>query len=225
MKKYTHNAVSAETPSNFRGNFSVIIKENPNNLGKKLFTQTTLTQVSPIKKHSISLHPTVTDEIYQNIKSHNDKNINTTKNAGRSKSSIYKGFFGKKKLGFFKPKQEITYMNPIIKIVREKPSPMKSLKFKKLINKIVESNANIEIPQDVDPRNRLLKMYKRDSPCCNSPTTTMIDFVKNSQPKISEIRSRVNSVLTSIEIEDFEKRLPTSNGKKGRLWYLEQVDK
>lgn len=225
MKKYIHNAVSAETPSNFRGNFSAILEEKPNNIGKKLFTQAVLDQIPPMKKHSVSLQPAVTDEIYDKIKSHNDKGVATTKNTGRSKSSIYRGFFGKKKLGFFKPKQEITYMNPVIKIVREKPSPMKSLKFKKLINKIIESNANIKVPQDVDPGNRLLKAYKKESSGCNSPASTRIDFVKHSQPNFSEIKSRINSVLTSIEIEDFEKRLPKSNGKRGRLWYLEQVGK
>ncbi|OMJ80767.1 hypothetical protein SteCoe_18926 [Stentor coeruleus] len=225
MKKFVHNAVSAETPSNFKSNFSVILQEKPNNLGKKLFTQVILNQATPMKKHSVSLQPTVADEIYDKIKPYNDKDINIAKNKERSKSSIYRGFFGKKKLGFFKPKQEITYMNPVIKIVREKPNPMKSLKFKKLINKIIESNANIKVPQDVDPGNKLFKAYKKESSGCNSPTSTRIDFVKNSQPNFKEIRSRINSVLTSIEIEDFEKRLPKSNRKRGRLWYLEQVGK
>lgn len=226
MKQYAHNAVSAESPTFFKGNYSIVSKERPMNLGKKLITQPVFRQEVTPRKHCISLPPMNIDQDYDSIKFSHAQDVSSgVKDTIRYKSNFYKNFFEKMKNGFIKPRQEITFLNPIRKIVRESPSPMRNLKLQKSINKIIECNTDFKLPEDIDPGNRLLQAYNSETPTCKSPASTRINFSKNSQLDISTISSKINCILTSTEIKEFEKRLPKPLKHRGNIWYQEYIGK
>ena len=219
MKKYFHNAISSESPPHFQGNFSIISNENSINLGKKIIRSYQVDNQAP-RGLSNSLPPMNIDQDFDSLKfSVQSGVLQGLKNSIRYKSNFYKNFFDSVSKGFNKPNKEITFMQPVSKIERSKNPSISNLQQKKRIKRILESFKDIKHPAEIDPGNSLLKAYQLEKYECNSPASTKIQFLKGSLPNLSKVVSKVNSILISSEIQDFEKRIPQPVKNRGNLWY------
>lgn len=227
MKKYAHNAVSAESPSHFKGSFSIVTNNiKPISLGKKLVNKPMFHQDLPQRRYCVSLPPMNLDQDYDSIKFSNALDVTSgIKDKIRYKSNFYQNFFEKMRIGFKKPKQEITFMNTIKKVVRESPSMSMGLKYQKSLNKLSGSSLSIKIPESIDPGNRLLQAYESEISACKTPFSTNINFIKHSQQELSIINKKIKCLLASTEIKEFEKRLPKPIINRGNLWYQQLIDK
>ncbi|OMJ87324.1 hypothetical protein SteCoe_11012 [Stentor coeruleus] len=226
MKKYAHNAVSAESPSHFKGSFSLVTHNKPISLGKKLINQPIFHQDLPQRRACVSLPPINIDQDYDSIKFSNAIDVTSgIKDKIRYKSNFYQNFFEKMRFGFKKPKQEITFMNTIKKVIRESPSITMGLKYQKSTSKLFGSSLSNKIPESIDPEGRQLQVYESEISACKTPFSTNINFIKHSQQDLSTINKKIKYMLASTEIKKFEERLPKPSTKRGNLWYQQLISK
>ena len=219
MKKYTHNAVSVDSPEHFRGNFSVIHEKPMISLGKKFINYQRFEDRTPRRQCS-SLPPLHLDQDFDSIKfSIKEDVFKGIRDKIRCKSKFHQQFFDNIRKGFSKPSNDITFMQPIHKIVREELKPVNNLQYQKSFAKILEGLKDSREASDIDPGNELLKKYESEIATCKSPASTRVQFLKQSQPDLSEAISKINCILISSEIRDFEKKLPEPIKKRGNLWY------
>lgn len=219
MKKYAHNAVSVDGPEHFRGDFSVVFEKRAMRLGKKIIRNEHLQEIVP-RRHCSSLPPMNTDQDLDMIKfSVKDDVFKGLKDRIRYKSKFHQLYFDGFDKGFSKAPNDITFMQPVHKITREETKAINNLQYQKSFAKILGNLHDSKEIEDIDPGNKLLKKYESEISTCKSPATTRINFMKKPQPDLSMAASKINCILISADIKEFEKKLPEPMRKRGNLWY------
>ena len=218
-RKFKHNALSSDSPQHFRGDFSEIFEKKPIRLGKKIIHQERIQEIVQRRQCS-SLPPMNIDQDFDSIKfSVRNDVFQGIKDSIRHKSNFYKNFFEGIRQGFNKPPNEITFMQPVHKIIRVENKPISNLNYQKSIARMLEKFNDSKVPTDIDPGNKLLSNYESEISNCESPTSTKVNFLKNSQPNFSKIGSKIKCILISSEIKEFEKRMPKPVKNRGNHWY------
>jgi hypothetical protein len=221
MQKFHHNAVSSDSPEHFQVKHSLIATEKLM-ISRKKQIQVRRFEDPPPRKLCSSLPPMNYDRKDQDLDSirFSDREAvqQGLKNSVRYNSNFFKFFYGNQDKLFKKPGKEITFLQPIQKIVREEINPVKNLQVQKSIKKFMNSCQESPV-RDVDPGNKLLKNYEQEEIDCKSPNSTGVKFWKRSLPNLERVSSKIKCIALAGDIEDFEKNIPKVEKNKGNLWY------
>lgn len=221
MRRYNHNAVSNNSPLHFQGNYSQIANEKLLISRKKpVNSNHSSYKVQSPRLNCRSLPPMNYDQDLDSIRFSDRQAVNQgLKNSIRFKSKFYQEFYNNVDNVFKKPEKQITFMQPVKKVVRDLEKPIQNLSVQKSIRRLLEVGNSERIIRDIDPGNRLLQDFEVDEPEVRSPVSTGVKFFKQSLPNLAKVSGKINCILISQEIQEFEKKIPELHKKKGNLWY------
>lgn len=221
MERYSHNAVSKNSPTHFQGVYSQIFNDRLMICRKKpVFLDSCSNEQYKPRINCRSLPPMNYDQDMDSIRFSDQEAVQKgLKNSVRFKSNFFKDFYNNAENLFTKPEKQITFMQPVKKVIRNYENPNQNLIVQKSIKRFINSDVRYNEFKDIDPGNKLLQGFKQDDLECKSPVSTGVKFYKKSLPNLAKISGKMNCILISQEIQEFEKKIPKQEKNKGNLWY------
>lgn len=221
MQRYSHNAVSKNSPSHFQGVYSQIFNDKLMICRKKpVVLDVCSNELYTPRINCRSLPPMSYDQDMDSIRFSDQAAVEKgLKNSVRFESNFFKNFYNNAEHLFNRPEKQITFMQPVKKVTRTYENPTQSLRVQKSIKHLMNSEVRYREFKDIDPGNRLLHDFKQDDSECKSPVSTGVKFYKKSLPNLAKISGKMNCIMISQEIREFEKKIPKQEKNKGNLWY------